>query len=105
MPPATPPAAPAPGDRTPPSLRVQSPANTSVVTTASTITLRGSASDNAGVVRVVWTSSVAGSGTAAGTTNWVAESIPLYVGTNYIVVRAFDAAGNSSWRSLVVTRK
>jgi hypothetical protein len=31
--------------------------------------------------------------------------IPLTLGYNTIIIKAFDTAGNSSWRSLVVTRK
>ncbi|MBL8223232.1 MAG: hypothetical protein JNL62_28615, partial [Bryobacterales bacterium] len=44
-----------------------------------------------------------GSGTARGTTAWVAENIELYKGNNTIVIRAWDLAGNSSWRSIVVS--
>jgi hypothetical protein len=57
------------------------------------------------VARVVWTSNTSGNGTAAGTKQWVADPIPLLKGTNYIVVRAYDAAGNSAWRSICVTRR
>ena len=107
-PPPTPPqtpAAPTLPDRTPPALRVSSPAAVSLSTTASTITLRGTATDNIGVSQVVWTSNTAGGGAASGTRQWVVESIPLFKGTNYLVVRAFDAAGNTAWRSIVVTRR
>jgi hypothetical protein len=30
--------------------------------------------------------------------------VPLLVGTNTVIVRAYDAAGNSSWRSITVIR-
>jgi hypothetical protein len=30
--------------------------------------------------------------------------IPLLVGDNVVTVRAYDAAGNSSWRAITVVR-
>jgi hypothetical protein len=65
--------------------------------------VKGTASDNVAVAKVTW-QAVGSSGTATGTGNWAAGSIPLYVGDNSIVVRAYDAAGNSSWKSLLVIR-
>jgi len=102
-PPAPAPPPPAP-DRTPPALTVSVPGATSVTTTAASLAIRGSASDNAGVSRVTWSSNVHGTGTASGTTAWSA-TVPLALGYNTIIVRAYDAAGNSSWRSMVVTRR
>ncbi|MCL6507470.1 MAG: hypothetical protein K6T59_10615, partial [Bryobacteraceae bacterium] len=80
------------------------PSSTNVLTAATTIAVRGAASDNVGVTRVIWSTSAGHSGTASGTERWDTGPIPLLVGTNRIIVRAFDAAGNSSWRSLTVTR-
>jgi len=105
--PAPPPApAPAPGtpDSTAPSLTILSPATSTWSTSAGSVIVSGTASDNTGVTKVTWTASTGASGTAAGTTNWSTPPIPLYVGTTTIVIRASDAAGNTSWRSLVVTR-
>jgi hypothetical protein len=31
--------------------------------------------------------------------------MPLYVGTNTITIRAYDAAGNSGWRAVTVVRR
>jgi hypothetical protein len=31
--------------------------------------------------------------------------VPLFIGTNSIVVRARDLVGNTGWRSVTVTRK
>jgi hypothetical protein len=42
------------------------------------------------------------SGLASGNTSSSTTPIPLLAGSNTITIRAFDAAGNSSWRSLVV---
>ncbi|MDQ6704579.1 MAG: matrixin family metalloprotease [Acidobacteriota bacterium] len=98
-----PPAAP---DAVPPSIAITSPGFTISSTTAATIAVRGTASDNVGVVRVTWQNSPAGThGTADGTTVWTASGIPLTLGTNTLILRAFDAAGNSKWRSLTVVRR
>ena len=97
---------PSPGpDTTPPSLTIVSPANTTISTSATSIVVTGTASDNVGVAKVTWTSSTGGSGTASGTTSWNSGPISLYVGTTTVVIHASDAAGNTSWRSLVITRK
>lgn len=103
-----PPSSPKPpsgADTVAPSLTITYPASASFLTSAASITLRGTASDNQGVVEVVWSSSTGASGAAQGTTQWTAGPIPLNQGTNTLVVRARDAAGNSGWRSVVVTRK
>ena len=108
--PAPVPPAPAPSpappsqDKTAPALAILSPQATSVQTNAASILIKGSASDTVGVTRVTWTSTITGSGTASGTTQWTA-TVPLGVGFNTIVIRAYDAAGNSSWRSIGVNRK
>ncbi len=100
---ALPPAAGTPGDRTPPTISIASPVGSIVTTKASTIDVKGTASDNVGVAKVTWQAGSA-SGTASGTNQWTASAIPLLVGDNTVVVRAYDAAGNSSWRSLLVIR-
>ena len=92
------------GDTTPPSLTIVTPSTTSANTSAATITITGTATDNVGVSVVRWETAVSG-GVASGTTNWSTGPIPLFVGMNNIVVRAYDAAGNSSWRSVSVTRQ
>lgn len=109
VPPATPAPAPAPatptGDKTAPSVMITSPALAVSTTSASTLMLRGIASDNRGVVKVSWSSSGGTGGDAAGTSAFTAGPIPLYRGINTITVRAWDAAGNQGWRSVTVTRK
>ncbi|MDQ6708570.1 MAG: matrixin family metalloprotease, partial [Acidobacteriota bacterium] len=92
--------------KTPPTITVTSPSLTIVSTNLATIAVRGTASDNAGVVNVTWLNALGGSqGIASGTNEWTASGIPLYPGTNTIILRAFNAAGNSSWRSLTVIRR
>ena len=75
-----------------------------VATSSASIAVSGTASDNVGVAVVKWTTSNGYSGTAAGTGTWSA-SVPLLVGTNVVTIRAFDAAGNSSWRAITVVRR
>lgn len=115
-PPASPPASPQPPrnpapqppaarDTVAPSLTITYPATTSTAVSTSTITLRGVASDNVAVTEVNWVSSNGHSGVAQGTTQWSAGPVPLYVGSTTITVRARDAAGNTAWRSVVVTRR
>ena len=106
-PPPNPPAPPSPPsapDTTPPSLTIVSPASSTISTSASSIVVSGTASDNVGVAKVTWNSSTGASGTATGTTKWSTAPITLYIGATTIVIQASDAAGNTSWRSLVVTR-
>ncbi|HTR38659.1 MAG TPA: matrixin family metalloprotease [Bryobacteraceae bacterium] len=91
-------------DTTPPSITVLSPATTNVVTSAASILVSGTASDNVGVAQVTWSTSNGDSGVASGTNNWATPAIPLYVGTTMVIIHASDAAGNTAWRSLAVTR-
>jgi Matrixin len=91
-------------DSTPPSLSIVSPATNSFSTSASSLVVSGTARDNIKVALVTWSSSTGGSGTASGTDNWITPAITLYVGTTTITIQASDGAGNTSWRSITVTR-
>jgi hypothetical protein len=73
------------------SVTITSPPGPAYSTTASEITLTGTASSN--VTQVTWSNSRGGSGTAAGTTSWSA-SVALQAGQNVLTARAQDAAGN-----------
>lgn len=91
-------------DSTPPTVKITSPtSSTSFTTTASSLTLQGTASDNVGVTGVTWTNSRGGSGTASGTSAWTTNAIALQTGTNILSVTARDAAGNTATTSLTVT--
>jgi hypothetical protein len=92
-------------DTVAPSLTILSPRSSNVLTTASSIAVSGTASDKVGVTEVTWSGTTGGGGVAQGTTRWSAGPIALRVGSNTITIRARDAAGNSSWRSVVVTRR
>jgi hypothetical protein len=91
-------------DTTAPALAISSPGGTSVWTTQSMLTFRGTASDNVAVRSVTWTTNTGASGTASGTTQWSAV-VPLLVGSNAVTIRATDTSGNVAWRTVVVTRR
>ncbi len=112
-PPPTPTPAPTPApspnppsgpDTTPPSLTILTPATSNYSTSANSLVVNGTATDNVGVTSVTWATSDGTTGTASGTTNWSTAAIPLYVGSTTIIITASDAAGNTSWRSITVTR-
>jgi hypothetical protein len=108
LPPVTPPAppngTPTSPDTTAPAIRIASPGTTIVSTDAASLAISGTASDDRGVAAVRWTTSNGDAGTASGTASWTA-SVPLLVGNTTVTVRAYDAAGNSSWRSITVVRR
>jgi hypothetical protein len=54
---------------------------------------------------VSWSTAAGASGTANGTETWQTGPIPLFYGVNTIVVQASDAAGNGSWRTVMVMRR
>jgi len=87
-----------------PALTITYPSTTSLATTQTSLTFKGSASDPSGVARVTWSTNTGWAGTASGTAPWSA-AIPLLVGFNQVVIRAYDTAGNMSWRSVMVTRR
>ena len=87
------------------SISVQSPAGTVVTTASTSMTVSGvSSGGNGGVKNVTWQTSSGSSGEAAGTGKWTTSAIPLLVGTNTLVIKAFDSSGASGWTTLVVVR-
>lgn len=91
-------------DTTAPQLSILNPSTSIVSTTEASITISGVAWDNVAVASVVWEAPGGRGGSATGTAAWSAL-VPLYVGTNPITVRAFDAAGNSRFVALTVVRQ
>ena len=91
-------------DVTPPAIQILSPNFTVGSTSNPSVTISGSASDNVGVTSVKWSDGYGNTGQATGTTAWSA-TVPLLSGTNVITIRAYDAAGNSGWRSLTIVRR
>jgi hypothetical protein len=104
-PPAQPAQPPAVRDTVAPTITITSPGLSTVFTSAASIVVHGTARDNVAVTEVKWTTNLGPSGKATGTAVWDTTAIPLIIGTTTITVRAFDAAGNSGWRSLSVTRR
>lgn len=90
-------------DTTAPLLTILSPNGPSVSTPNATVIVSGAAHDTGGIAAVTWQNG-ARAGTGSGTNSWRAE-VPVDVGFNTVIIRARDAAGNTSWRSLSVTRR
>ena len=84
-------------DTIPPSVVISSPTSASTyATTAASLVLSGSATDNLGVAQVTWSNDRGGSGTAAGTSAWTVNNVALQSGTNILTVTAVDVAGNAA---------
>jgi hypothetical protein len=91
-------------DTAPPTVSITSPTSAANhATTATTLTIGGTASDAHGVTQVTWVNSRGGSGTASGTTTWSVSSITLQAGSNVLTVTARDGAGNTASDVLTVT--
>ena len=91
-------------DATAPVLNITSPTSAATYSTsASTISIGGTASDDVAVTQVSWVNSRGGSGTALGTSTWTANGVVLLTGSNVITVTARDAGGNTSVKTLTVT--
>ena len=88
----------------PMSIHITSPSTAVVTQTGTSVSLSGTASGGTGVTKVTWQTSGGASGTATGVGPWVASNIPLLVGSNTIMVKAFDAGTDSAWASIVVVR-
>ncbi len=71
------------------------------VTSASTVPLKGTATDN--VTRVTWSVDWGGSGTASGTRAWTIPTIGLQIGKNVVTVTAMTADGRIARQSVTVT--
>jgi hypothetical protein len=91
-------------DTTPPIVTITGPTSAATyTTTATTMSLSGTASDAVGVTQVSWVNNRGGNGTATGTTSWSVSAIALQAGSNVLTVTARDAAGNTSSDVLTVT--
>jgi hypothetical protein len=74
-------------------------------TTASSVSLSGSATGGSGAISVIWSTGGGAFGMAAGSaTAWSVASVPLVVGANTITVTA-SAGGVQISRSLAITRQ
>jgi Matrixin/Bacterial Ig domain len=88
----------------PMSIHITSPSSAVVTQTGTTVSLSGTATGGVGVTKVTWQTSGGASGTATGVGPWVALNIPLLIGSNTIIVKAFDTGTASAWASIVVVR-
>jgi len=94
-------------DSTAPTIRITSPTSLrSYTTTASTISLSGTLSDDVGVVSVTWQNDRTGQGAArVETSSWSTAAINLKNGPNLLTVTASDAARNTTTATLTVISK
>ena len=92
------------GNSLPISISITSPAGAVSSVSAATLNVAGTASGGAGISRVTWQTAAGATGTASGTGKWLAQGIPLLVGTNTIVLRALDDKGATAWAALVAVR-
>lgn len=92
-------------DQSAPVVKLTFPGTAAYTTTAKTITLRGSATDDRAVTTVTWETRSASGNASAPYSSFSAGPVALSLGVNQITVRARDAAGNAGWRVITVTRK
>ena len=86
------------------TVAITSPTSNSTYSTGDPfLTLRGTASDDVGVIWVMWVNDRGASGMAIGTTNWTASGIVLHLGSNLLTVAALNVAGNIATATLTVT--
>jgi len=84
-----------------PQLAIQVPdANGRWITSASTVPLQGTATDN--VTRVTWKADWGGSGTASGTRAWTIATIGLQIGKNLVTVTATTADGRTTSQTVTI---
>lgn len=84
----------APPDTESPQAVITNPAVTPYTSGTGTVTVSGTASDNAGVSQVTWSNNRGGSGNAVGTLDWAIAAIVLRGGENVITITAIDTSGN-----------
>jgi hypothetical protein len=90
-------------DKTAPTLAITYPTATSISATGTSFVVRGTATDNVAVTSVTW-ATTRSAGQATTPYSGFTAAVPLVIGKNLITIKAFDAAGNSTWRSLTITR-
>ena len=91
-------------DTEPPDVIITNPVfNPTYTASAGTISLGGSASDNKGLARVVWSNNRGGGGDASGTTSWTISNVLLAPGNNVFTITAIDTSGNRGTDAITVT--
>jgi uncharacterized protein (TIGR03437 family) len=91
-------------DPHPPMVRILTPTTLPIWTTTagSSLTLRGVAEDDSGIVALRWSNDRGGEGILPGSPIWVIENLPLQEGRNRLEVTAWDGSGQSASAYLVV---
>jgi hypothetical protein len=95
----------APVAASPVSIKINTPAAAVTTARSAAISLTGTASGGTGITTVTWQTSIGATGTATGTDHWIAANVPLLIGTNTIILRAYDSAGANAWATAVVVRQ
>jgi hypothetical protein len=91
-----------PGDTTPPTVTISSPAPPNATSAATPVTVSGTASDNTGITSMYWVNMLTNeSGTMAGAAAW-SFSVGLVNGDNQIHVLAWDGSGNQGTASIII---
>ena len=72
-------------------------------TSASSVTIAGTASDDSSVARVTWSTDSGASGVASGTSSWTINDLSLHPGTNTVAITAYDSSGLTGTQQLTVT--
>jgi hypothetical protein len=89
------------GAALPPQLSILTPDTTGRwVSSASTVSLQGTATDN--VTRVTWRADWGGSGTASGTRAWTIATVGLQIGKNVVTVTATTADGRTASQAVTI---
>ena len=92
-----------PSDHTAPVITITQPTTERLfVTTASSVTISGTAFDASGVAALSCTNEMGAQAAVAGTTSWSAGPIALSNGINRLTVSASDPTGNVGRASLIV---
>ena len=96
-------------DTAPPELAITSPTSTETyITTATSLTFSGTASDNVAIKTLTWRTDRNDEGTVSfssgeKSTAWVIDSLSFPIGDTTLYVTATDNAGNTTEESLIVT--
>jgi hypothetical protein len=88
-------------DNEPPVVQITQPEEGYETEKAKLALLLGTASDNIGVEKVTWKNGDS-QGTASGTDDWQVNNIPLHKDSNFITVKASDAAENEGEKTIKV---
>jgi hypothetical protein len=94
-----------PIDTTPPAVTISVPTTKSSFNTSATVvTVSGSALDTNTISAVTWSTDQGASGVATGNSTWWSADIPIAPGANVVTIYARDAFGNVGTAMLTIRR-